>query len=149
MLAELRFSNFRVNFSNMHSNNTLFNLAIFSILYMFIGIQAQAQTYINELMASNQEAVYDDFFEFDDWVELYHEGGVLNLAGYYLSDREDNLTKYEIPSTNAGITTITPGGHLVFWLENFFKFSKSFLVKIMNLDHFSLKKSARGVNGTT
>ena len=66
----------------MHSKNTLFNLATFSILFVFIGIQAQAQTYINELMASNQEAVYDDFFEFDDWVEIYHEGGVLNLAGY-------------------------------------------------------------------
>ena len=118
MLAELRFSNFRVNFSNMHSKNTLFNLATFSILFVFIEIQAQAQTYINEFMASNQEAVYDDFFEFDDWVEIYHEGGVLNLEGYYLSDREDNLTKYEIPSTNAGITTITPGGHLVFWLDN-------------------------------
>ena len=48
-------------------------------------------------MASNNVAVYDDFFEFDDWVEIYHEGGVLNLAGYYLSDREDNLTKWQIP----------------------------------------------------
>ena len=69
-------------------------------------------------MASNQLAVYDDFFEFDDWVEIYHEGGVLNLAGYYLSDREDNLMKWEFPSTNAGITTITPGGHMVVWLDN-------------------------------
>ena len=43
---------------------------------------------------------------------------MLNLAGYYLSDREDNLTKWEFPSTNAGITTITPGGHMVVWLDN-------------------------------
>ena len=85
---------------------------------VFTGFSAQAQTYINELMASNQLAVYDDFFEFDDWVEIYHEGGVLNLAGYYLSDREDNLMKWEFPSTNAGITTITPGGHMVVWLDN-------------------------------
>ena len=85
---------------------------------VFTGFSAQAQTYINELMASNQLAVYDDFFEFDDWVEIYHEGGVLNLAGYYLSDREDNLMKWEFPSTNAGITTITPGGNMVVWLDN-------------------------------
>ena len=89
-----------------------------SVLLAFTCSEALGQTYINELMARNQVAVYDDFFEFDDWVEIYHEGGVLNLAGYYLSDRVDNLTKWEIPSTNAGITTITPGGHLVFWLDN-------------------------------
>ena len=63
-----------------------------SFLLVFTGFKGQAQTYLNELMASNNVAVYDDFFEFDDWVEIYHEGGVLNLAGYYLSDREDNLT---------------------------------------------------------
>lgn len=92
--------------------------SIIASLLVFTGFKGQAQTYLNELMASNNVAVYDDFFEFDDWVEIYHEGGVLNLAGYYLSDREDNLTKWEFPSTNAGITTITPGGHMVVWLDN-------------------------------
>ena len=102
----------------MKKLNTLNTIIGCAVLLVFTCFNAQGQTYINELMASNQTAVYDDFFEFDDWVEIYHEGGVLNLAGYYLSDREDNLTKWEIPSTNAGITTITPGGHLVFWLDN-------------------------------
>ena len=77
-----------------------------------------SQTYINELMASNQLALFDDFFESDDWIEIYHEGGVLNLAGYYLSDRDDNLTKWQFPYTNAGITTITPGGYMIVWLDN-------------------------------
>ena len=77
-----------------------------------------SQTYINELMASNQLALFDDFSESDDWIEIYHEGGVLNLAGYYLSDREDNLTKWQFPFTNAGVTTITPGGHMIIWLDN-------------------------------
>ena len=95
-----------------------YTIICYAFLLALTFSEALGQTYINELMASNQLAVYDDFFEFDDWVEIYHEGGVLNLAGYYLSDREDNLTKWEIPSTNAGITTITPGGHLVFWLDN-------------------------------
>ncbi len=77
-----------------------------------------SQTYINELMASNQLALFDDFFESDDWIEIYHEGGVLNLAGYYLSDSEDNLTKWQFPYTNAGVTTITPGGYMIVWLDN-------------------------------
>ena len=50
---------------------------------------------LNELMASNDLAHYDDFFEFDDWVELYNPGGLLQLAGYHLSDDPDNLTKYD------------------------------------------------------
>lgn len=102
----------------MKKLKTINTLVCCSLLLAFTCSKALGQTYINELMASNQTSVYDDFFEFDDWVEIYHEGGVLNLAGYYLSDREDNLIKWEIPSTNAGITTITPGGHLVFWLDN-------------------------------
>ena len=43
-------------------------------------------------MASNQFTNFDDFFESDDWVELYHEGDVLNLEGHFLSDRLDSLT---------------------------------------------------------
>lgn len=76
------------------------------------------QTVINELMASNDIVYYDDFFEFDDWIEIYHEGGVLNLAGYYLSDDENNLTKWQIPSTNAGVTTVLPNDHIIFWCDN-------------------------------
>ena len=75
------------------------------------------QTYINELMASNQFTNYDDFFETDDWVELYHVGGVLNLEGHFLSDRLDSLTKWQFPNTNAGLTTITPNGFLLIWLD--------------------------------
>lgn len=78
----------------------------------------KAQTKINELLASNQLANFDDFFESDDWVEIYHEGPILNLAGYYLSDREDDLTKWQFPSDDAGTTTVLPGGHMIVWLDN-------------------------------
>mgnify|MGYP006229162253 FL=1 len=64
---------------------------------------------LNELMASNDLAHYDDFFEFDDWVELYNPGGLLQLAGYHLSDNPSNLTKYTIPDTDPGTTFLTPG----------------------------------------
>lgn len=114
MLVDLRFSNFRIYFYTMQGRISLLSL----ILLVFTGLDVKSQTYINEIMASNQVAAFDDFFESDDWVEIYHEGGVLNLAGYYLSDREDNLTKWQFPNTNPGITTITPGGHMVVWLDN-------------------------------
>ena len=97
-------------------NKFKFILLIFSNLSFITS--TIAQTYINELMASNQITNFDDFFESDDWVELYHEGGVLNLEGHFLSDRSDNLMKWQFPSTNAGLTTILPNGFLLVWLDN-------------------------------
>ena len=79
----------------------------------------QAQTpVINELMASNSLAVFDDFFESDDWVEIYNPGGLLDLAGYHISDDPNNLTKYTFPSTDPGSTFMTPNDHLVVWMDN-------------------------------
>ena len=73
-------------------NNLKVIIFVISILCPFTFIIGQ--TYINELMASNQLNSFDDFFESDDWVELYHEGGILNLEGHFLSDRLDSLTKW-------------------------------------------------------
>ncbi|MGB1384889.1 MAG: hypothetical protein ACPG6N_06555, partial [Flavobacteriales bacterium] len=40
----------------------------------------KAQTpVLNELMASNNLAVFDDFFESDDWVEIYNPGGLVQM----------------------------------------------------------------------
>ena len=72
---------------------------------------------LNELMASNDLAVFDDFFEADDWVEIYNPGPLVQLAGYHLSDDPSNLTKYTFPDTDLGSTFLTPGGHMLVWLD--------------------------------
>lgn len=77
-----------------------------------------AQLFINELMARNSTGISDDFFEQDDWLEIYNSGSITNLAGYFLSDDPLLLTKWEIPNTNAGLTTVLPNSHLLFWLDN-------------------------------
>lgn len=80
--------------------------------------QAAAQTpVLNELMASNSLAVFDDFFEADDWVEIYNPGGLVQMAGYHISDDPNNLTKYTFPDTDPGSTFLTPGGHMLVWLD--------------------------------
>jgi hypothetical protein len=80
--------------------------------------QAAAQTpVLNELMASNNLAVFDDFFEADDWVEIYNPGGLVQMAGYHISDDPNNLTKYTFPDTDPGSTFLTPGGHMLVWLD--------------------------------
>lgn len=98
--------------------NRIFTRTTLTALAFFMASFSQAQTVINELMASNDLVYYDDFFEFDDWIEIYHQGGVLNLAGYYLSDDENDLMKWQIPFTNPGVTTVLPGDHIIFWLDN-------------------------------
>ena len=42
---------------------------------------------INEIMASNDQTIADEFGEFDDWIEIYNNGNQsINLFGYHLSD---------------------------------------------------------------
>lgn len=75
---------------------------------------------INEIIASNTNGEMDDFFETDDWIEIYNPPGspITNLAGYYLSDDPADLMKWQIPATNAGLTTILPNNFLVIWCDN-------------------------------
>ncbi|NQX92785.1 MAG: hypothetical protein HRT74_11800, partial [Flavobacteriales bacterium] len=68
---------------------------VFFVFGLLVIGQVQAQLYINEVMASNREGIFDDFFERDDWIEIYNSGGIQNLAGYYLSDDPELLTKWE------------------------------------------------------
>jgi len=79
--------------------------------------EALSQVVINELLASNQNTDTDDFFEYEDWIEFYNPGGIVNLAGYYLTDDPAVPTLWQFPSTNPGITTILPGGFLRIWCD--------------------------------
>jgi hypothetical protein len=84
---------------------------------------AQAQNFnlkINEIIASNDNGTMDDFFEYDDWVEIFNPpgSGITNLAGYYLSDDIADLTKWQIPAVDAGVTTVLPNNFIVFWIDD-------------------------------
>ena len=68
---------------------------------------------INEILAGNVSAVADQNGEYDDWVELYNGNNFsLNLNGYYLSDNENDLTKWTFPSV-----TIPANGYLIVWCD--------------------------------
>ena len=71
------------------------------------------------MLASNSSFDYDDFFQFEDWIEiLYNGGGIPQFEGYHLSDDPDTLDKWMFPSTNPGLTTISPGGHMRIWCDD-------------------------------
>ena len=69
---------------------------------------------INELMASNAGSVMSPAVNFDSWIELYNPTEqAVNLSGMYLSDDENNLTLWQMPSD---IGSIPANGYLVVWL---------------------------------
>ncbi len=69
---------------------------------------------INEFLAKNDSFNQDEFGEYDDWLELYNYSNEdMNLAGSYLTDNPDNLTKWQIPEN----TNISAGGFLLFWCD--------------------------------
>ena len=66
---------------------------------------------INEFSASNIDGFEDNLGKFPDWVELYNTtNSTVNLTGYYLSDKIDNPTKWQIP---AGVV-ISANDHQLF-----------------------------------
>ena len=92
--------------------------ATLCFLGMFWAVSANAQDFrLNEVMVSNDLAHYDDFFEFDDWVEIFNAGGLGDLAGHHISDDPSNLTKYTFPSSDPGSTFMTPGAHALVWCD--------------------------------
>jgi hypothetical protein len=60
---------------------------------------------INEILAHSHA-------EAPDWIELYNSNGhAVNIGGWFLSDDEQDLKKYEIPAT----TIVEPYGYIVFY----------------------------------
>tara|TARA_B100001057_G_scaffold318046_1_gene318314 strand:+ start:534 stop:2177 length:1644 start_codon:yes stop_codon:yes gene_type:complete len=93
-----------------------------ALIFVFSSIGASTghsqSLVINEVLSSNANFDYDDFFQYDDWIEIYNGGGILNLAGYHLSDDPDTLNKWVFPASNPGLTTILPGGHMQIWCDD-------------------------------
>jgi len=98
-----------------------FTTLIAIVFICLIRVDSSAQTFssntsivINEIMASNTTTVADNAGEFDDWIELYNKSNVtVDLSGWYITDKTDNLTKYDIPSG----TMIDANDYLIIWAD--------------------------------
>jgi len=87
-------------------------LVIFSFL-------AKSQVYINEILASNQNDIVDEMLQTADWIEIYNSSNSpVDIAGYYLSDDELDLTLFQIPTDQPELTTLPANGHLIIWADN-------------------------------
>jgi len=56
---------------------------------------------ISEFMAINDDTLIDDFGVSSDWIELYNAGSnTADLAGWHLTDRTNDLTKWTLPTVS-------------------------------------------------
>lgn len=74
--------------------------------------QVSAQVVINEYSCSNFDSFADDFQQYEDWIELYNAGSsMVNISGYYLSDKPGFPQKWRIPDE----TNIASHGYVRVW----------------------------------
>jgi spore coat protein CotH len=70
---------------------------------------------INEFMADNATTIADQDGEYDDWIELYNPtSNPITLTGRYLTDKKDNLTKYQFTQPNL---VLNPNEYLLIWCD--------------------------------
>lgn len=78
--------------------------------FTFIFFNAWGQVVINEYSGANYDGSTDNYGENEDWMELYNAGATaIDLNGYYLSDKSDNLTKFQINNS----ISIAPNDYLM------------------------------------
>jgi len=71
--------------------------------------------FVNEIMALNDSTISDESGEFDDWFEIYNaEDYPVRLEGFFISDKKDNLTKWQFPASD---TEILPDEFIVIWCD--------------------------------
>ncbi len=87
-------------------------LLIFINFFFYINIYSQVV--INEYSASNLRDFQDNHGKYEDWIELYNNSSqVVDIGGWYLSDKESKPKKWKIPTG----TKINPHDFLLFWVS--------------------------------
>lgn len=100
---------------------------------------ASVELFINEFMASNDDAFPGPEGDFPDWIEIYNAGTeAVNLAGYFILDTLDVSQAYQIPATYPDSVTVEAGGFIVFYAN------KDEDLSVLNLD-FKLSGSGEQI----
>lgn len=99
---------------NRHSSIIL--AGVLTLAFGLTGLVSSAQLglVINEIMLSNATTIASEENEFPDWIELYNGSGEdVNLNGYGLSDRDDDLFQWSFPDV-----IIYQGEYLIIFASN-------------------------------
>lgn len=92
--------------------------AVAILLLIGLGLHANAQLFINEIVAVNRESAKDELAEAGDWVEVYNAGTKsVFLGGLYATDNKNNLNKYQIPTGGPANLVVGPRETLLLWCD--------------------------------
>ncbi|MEN8157927.1 MAG: CotH kinase family protein, partial [Bacteroidota bacterium] len=82
-------------------------------------VQLDLQLFINEFMALNQGAWFDETGNDGDWIEIYNPGDAdVDMAGLYFTDSLEFPTKWRIPYGSPEVTTVAASDWLVFFADD-------------------------------
>lgn len=75
---------------------------LLALFCFYISVAAHAESrkiVISEFMAINSSTLQDEEGEYSDWIELHNPGdSTINLLGWFLTDKADNLSKWMLPN---------------------------------------------------
>lgn len=113
-LGSLGYGRFKIEAKDKIGITTVYPLGDFINIKASSG-SASNSLLINEFMADNTNFIKDPAGEYDDWVELYNPTqNSITLTGMYLTDKKNNLTKWQFTQTNL---KLDPGKHLLVWCD--------------------------------
>ena len=70
---------------------------------------------INEILAINNSINFDGYGEYDDWIEIWNNSSaIIDLSGFYLTDKVNNLTKWQFPESSA---ILNPNDYILVWCD--------------------------------
>ena len=77
------------------------------------GIRDRSKPYITEFMAINDSVLESSLSKASDWIEIYNPSeDVFELEGWYLSNDESSLTKWQFPGGSAALE-LDPGERII------------------------------------
>jgi len=81
--------------------NILLQFFIISFILNIVLNTSAEEPVINEFMAINDSTLQDEDLDYSDWIEISNTSTTtLNIAGWYLTDSTNDLTKWQFPATN-------------------------------------------------
>lgn len=74
---------------------------VFLAVLLAAGAAPAQDVLLNEFMAISDATLMDEDGEYSDWIEIYNSGtSDVDLAGWYLTDNSNDLTRWAFPATN-------------------------------------------------
>jgi hypothetical protein len=90
-----------------HRASVLFLLVL--LVFDCVLMQAQDRLEISEFMAKNETGLDDQDRDEEDWIEIHNAGLTqVNLDGWFLTDKADDLSKWRFPAV-----TLAPDAYLL------------------------------------